>query len=108
MFVEIRFYATLPGKRAEFLRLYRDEGLAIQQPVQGPCLGIFSHEFGPQEQVITMWRYAGLDDRAARRARLAQLPEWQAFLGKVGPLVSGHETRLLRAEAGEVVTLPAP
>ena len=37
-----------------------------------------------------MWAYRDLNDRAAARAKMAQEPEWQAFLGKSAPCLAEH------------------
>jgi hypothetical protein len=42
-----------------------------------------------------MWGFDSVDDRAARRARMAQDPAWQAYLQKVLPLLVTQESRLL-------------
>jgi hypothetical protein len=46
-----------------------------------------------------MWGFESLDDRAARRARMAQDPEWQRYLQKVVPLLVTQENRLLTPTA---------
>ena len=96
MIVELRTYTLHPGKVAEMVRLYADEGLALQQRHLGEFLGYFTAETGNLNQIVFMWGYAGLDDRAARRDRMAQDPEWQAYLRKVVPLLVSQENKLLR------------
>lgn len=104
MIVEIRSYTTHVGRTAEFVRLYRDEALPVQEPIQGRLLGLYTHEYGPMEQVILLWAYASEEDRRDRRDRLMASPEWRAVLARLVPLVSAHETRLLVPHAGEVIT----
>jgi hypothetical protein len=43
-----------------------------------------------------MWGYDSLEDRAARRERMAKDPEFQAYLKKVQPLIATQENRILR------------
>jgi hypothetical protein len=107
MIVEMRLYTTQVGRTAEFVDLYRREGLPVQEPVQGPLLAMFTHEFGPMEQVVLLWSYASEEDRRARRDRLRGLPEWGAFMRRIVPLVTAHETRLLNPVAGSVLAAAA-
>jgi hypothetical protein len=95
MIVEQRTYTLHPGKVAEMVRLYGSEGLALQQKHLGRFLGYFTSETGNLNQVVFMWGFDSVDDRAARRARMAQDPAWQAYLQKVLPLIVTQENRLL-------------
>lgn len=96
MIVEQRIYTLHPGKVPEMVRLYRDEGLALQQRHLGRFIGYFTTETGNLNQVVFMWGFDSLDDRAARRERMAQDPEWQRYLQKVVPLLVKQENRILR------------
>ncbi len=42
---------------------------------------------GPLNEVVHLWVYHDLSERAAVRAKAVQDPEWQAFLGKGLPLL---------------------
>lgn len=95
MIVEQRTYTLHPGKVPEMVRLYGEEGLALQQKYLGRFIGYFTAETGNLNQVVFMWGFDSVDDRAARRARMAQDPAWQAYLQKVLPLVITQESRLL-------------
>lgn len=96
MIVELRTYTLHPGKVGEMVKLYGEEGLALQKRHLGDFLGYFTAETGNLNQVLFMWGYASLDDRAARRDRLAMDPAWQAYLRKVVPLLVTQENKLLR------------
>ena len=96
MIVEERIYTLHPGKVAEMVKLYGEEGLPLQQRYLGKFVGYFSTETGNLNQVVFMWGYESLDDRSARRERLAQDPEWQRYLKKVVPLIATQENRILR------------
>jgi hypothetical protein len=96
MIVEQRTYTLHPGKLAEMVRLYRDEGLPLQQKYLGRFIGYFTSESGNVNQVVFMWGFDSLDDRARRREAMAQDPAWQAYLGKVAPLLVTQESRFLR------------
>jgi hypothetical protein len=96
MIVEERIYTLHPGKVAEMVKLYGEEGLPLQQRYLGKFIGYFSTETGNLNQVVFMWGYESLDDRSARRERLAQDPEWQSYLKKVVPLIMTQENRILK------------
>jgi hypothetical protein len=96
MIVEERIYTLYPGKVSEMVKLYGEEGLALQQRHLGKFIGYFSTETGNLNQVVFMWGYDSLDDRAARRERLAQDPEWQRYLQKAVQLILTQENRILK------------
>jgi hypothetical protein len=96
MIVEERIYTLHPGKVSEMVKLYGDEGLALQQRFLGKFIGYFSTETGNLNQVVFMWGYDSLDDRAARRERMAQDPEWKRYLQKVLQLIVTQENRILK------------
>lgn len=99
MIVEQRTYTLHPGKVAEMVRLYGEEGLPLQQKYLGRFIGYFTSESGDVNQIVFMWGFDSLDDRAARRERMAQDPQWQQYLQKVVPLLRKQETRFLRPTA---------
>lgn len=99
MIVEERIYTLQPGTVPEMVRLYGEEGLALQQKYLGRFIGYFTAETGNVNQVVFLWGYDSLDDRAARRARLAGDPAWQAYLKKVIPLLVKQENRILKPTA---------
>ena len=96
MIVEERIYTLHPGKVAEMVRLYGEEGLALQERYLDKFIGYFTTETGNLNQVVFMWGFESLDDRAARRERMAQDPAWQRYLAKVTPLLLSQENRILK------------
>ncbi len=96
MIVEERIYTLHPGKVSEMVKLYGDEGLPLQQRYLGKFIGYFSTETGNLNQVVFMWAYDSLDDRATRRERMAQDPEWKRYLQKVLQLIATQENRILK------------
>lgn len=99
MIVEERIYTLHPGKVPEMVKLYGEEGLALQQKYLGKFLGYFTCETGNLNQVVFLWGYDSVNDRAERRDRMAKDPEWQAYLKKVAPLLQKQENKLLRPTA---------
>lgn len=95
MIIEERIYRIRSGKTAEYLKLVREEGIAIQAPILGGLIGYFVTEIGPLNQVVHMWRYEDLEDRARRRRTLSQDPRWQAFIPRLMALIETAENRIL-------------
>ncbi len=95
MIVEERIYTLQVGTAPEYMRLYQQEGFAIQEPILGHLVGYFSTELGPLNQVIHMWAYESFEDRVARRARLNADERWKAYIAKVRPYVLRQENKIL-------------
>jgi hypothetical protein len=95
MIVEERIYTLAIGKAPEYLALYEAEGLGVQRSILGRMIGYFSTEFGPLNQIVHLWAYQDLADRARRRAELAAHPGWRSYLAKVRPLIVSQENKLL-------------
>lgn len=95
MIVEERIYKIRTGQLATYLKLVRDEGLAIQKPILGNLIGYFTTEIGPLSHVVHLWGFESLDDRTARRARLAATAEWQEFTKKLSLTIEMMENRIL-------------
>ena len=99
MFYEIRTYRLKNGAIHEYLRLIGDEGIAIQKQHLGNLAGYFFSEIGPVNEIVHIWGFSSLDDRQARRARLASDPDWQAFLPKIRDLIVSADTKIMSPKA---------
>jgi len=95
MIVDERTYTIHIGKIPDYLRLYQAEGLEIQSRTLGRLIGYFVTEVGTLSQVVHLWAYDSMEERARRRAVLAADPAWQAYLAKMQPLVTAMENRIL-------------
>ena len=95
MFVEERIYTLETGKVPEYLRLYEQEGLAIQTRILPRMVGYFSTEFGSLNQIVHMWAYDSLDERTQKRAELNADEGWKAYIAKIRPLILRMENKLL-------------
>jgi hypothetical protein len=95
MFVEERIYTMHPGTIGNYIKAYAAEGLAIQKPILGRLVGYYSTEFGPLNQVIHMWAYETLAERAERRTKLFANQAWLDYLAKVRPFIATQESKLL-------------
>jgi hypothetical protein len=99
MIVDERTYTIHIGKIPAYLKLYQEEGLEIQKRTLGNLIGYFVTEVGQLSTVVHLWAYDSMEDRAKRRAELAANPAWQAYLGKMQPLVTAMENRILTPTA---------
>ncbi|MBL0924492.1 MAG: NIPSNAP family protein [Sphingomonadaceae bacterium] len=93
--VEMRTYTLYPGKVPMFLDLYKSEGMPVQRAVLGSMIGYFTSDTADLNQIVHLWRYDGVEDRHARRARLAADAAWQEYLKKVLPLIKQMHSTLL-------------
>ena len=74
MIHEIRTYTLQPGAVAEFEKNF---GEALPHREKYSKLGAFWHtEFGPLNQVIHVWPYEDLNERARIRAEAIKDPNW--------------------------------
>jgi len=96
MIYEHRTYRLRNGTVPEYLRLVESEGIAIQRRHLGELVGYFSSEIGPLNEILHIWAFADLADRAQRRAALAADPAWQAFLPKIQVLIESGENKILK------------
>lgn len=96
MIVDHRVYRLHPGNLPRFLELYARMGLPLQRRHLGEPLGWYvSMEIGPLNEVIHLWGYKDLADRAARRAALQAEPGWAAYLEAAMPLLQTMENRIV-------------
>ena len=95
MIVEQRDYHVYTGKLNELVRLYAQEGIAIQQEILGGLVGVFTTDIGALSTYTTLWRYDSYAEREERRARLQADERWKAFLAKIQPLIHTQQNRIL-------------
>jgi hypothetical protein len=93
--VEHRTYTLYVGKLSEYVKHYTELGLAIQSEVLGPPVGWYYSDIGTLNQIVHMWMYEDLNDRAKRRATLAKHPGWPKYLAAIQPLVMAQESKIL-------------
>jgi hypothetical protein len=105
MIHELRTYTLVPGKQAEYLKLLADVGRKARGDRYGTLEGHWYTEFGTLNQVMHIWSYESLDERARLRGELAKNEEWtQSFLPRSRPLTLAQETKIL----SPIVPLVAP
>jgi hypothetical protein len=96
MLVEQRTYTTHPGKWRDYLSLYEAEGLDIQRRILGRLVGYYTSEVGELNQIVHLWAYTSLDERAERRAALMADAGFHSYVKKMLPLLQKQESRILR------------
>jgi hypothetical protein len=93
---ELRWYRTHPGRSGEWISLFKEI-----LPVRAQFMrrvGVWTTEIAQLNEVVHMWVFKDLNDRATSRARLGQNADWQTFVGKsVGLLAHMQSTILLPA-----------
>jgi len=93
--VEQRDYHVFTGKLPELVRLYADEGIALQQAVLGGFIGAFTTDIGSLSTYTSLWGYPSYAAREERRAMLQARGDWQEFLARIQPLIHTQQNRIL-------------
>ena len=104
MIVEERIYTLHPGGVAKYMKLYEDEGFAIQEPILGNLVGWYFADWGTLNQIIHMWGYDSHEERTKRRAVRGNSFEWQGFAAKMRPLIRTQENKCLHPAPWSPVT----
>ena len=98
MIIDHRTYTLHPGKLPQLLKLYQEKGYAVQTRHLGKPVGWYvSMDIGQLNQIVHMWAYDDLNQRAARRAAMQADPEWAAYLAEATPLLQRMENKILTA-----------
>jgi NIPSNAP protein len=95
LIVEQRDYHVLTGKLNDLVRMYEDEGIAIQQEILGGLIGVFTTDIGALSTYTSLWGYDNFAEREQRRARLQADERWQGFLARIQPLIHTQQNRIL-------------
>ncbi|KPQ05402.1 MAG: NIPSNAP protein [Rhodobacteraceae bacterium HLUCCA12] len=96
MLVEERCYVLHPTySPADYLKVYRSHGYALQSEILGGLQGYFTTEVGQLNAIVSLWEYESFESRQERRARLASEPGWQDYLEKVRPMIAQMSNRLM-------------
>jgi len=93
--VEERTYHVITGKLPEVVKMYEDEGIALQQEYLGNLLGWFTVDVGELSSVVSLWGYSSYGEREERRGRLQADERWKSFLGRLQPLLHTQWNRIM-------------
>ena len=91
--LELLTYDVRPGQGARFLPL-KLENLPLRQSYS-PNFGVFLSLSGRQEQVLHLWGYRSLDERAEVRARLREDAQWNAYTAAILPMLQNLTSTIL-------------
>ncbi len=98
MIIDHRTYDILPGRLKDYVALYEKKGWPMQKKHLGNCIGWYtSNDIGELNQIVHMWAYESLDDRARRRAAMLGEPQWLEFLAESAPLMIRMRNKILTA-----------
>ena len=91
----MRTYTLKIGKVPEYLQLFEEMGYPIISKYS-KLVGFWSTEIGELNQIVHIWEYESLDDRAERRKDLYKDSEWtEKFIPLVLPLFEKQENKIL-------------
>lgn len=97
MIYELRTYDVKPGMLAAYLKLFDEVGMPERSP-HNNLVGFWSTEFGALNQVVHIWRYESLDQRASLRAGLMNNPRWtNDFLPFAMPMLDRMHSVIMNA-----------
>ncbi len=90
---ELRWYRTHTGRAGEWLNHFK--AIMPTREKYSRRVGLWQTEMGQLNEVVHLWAYPDLNERVSVRAKLAQDPEWQAFLAKAVPLLAHMQSVIL-------------
>lgn len=96
MIHELRIYTARNGTVAEMAKNSGEVARAIRGDNYGKLEGYWITEIGPLNQVVHLWSYKDLNERARLRAELGKNERWaKEYLPLVRPLLVRQDIRLL-------------
>jgi hypothetical protein len=90
---ELRTYRTHTGKVPEWVAHFT--GALPAREKYSKIVGLWTTDVSQLNQVVHLWAYTDLNQRAEVRRQATQDPEWKAFLGKGYPLIAHMESVVL-------------
>jgi hypothetical protein len=98
MIYELRTYTVKPGTLGDMVKAASTVSRDIRKDDYGKLEGYWSTEIGPLNQVMHMWSYSDLNERARLRGELAKNPRWRSeYTPLIHPLLVRQDIRLLNA-----------
>jgi hypothetical protein len=93
---ELRTYTVKPGTLGDMLKAASTVSSEIRGDVYGKLEGYWATEIGALNQVVHLWSYSDLNERARLLEQLAEIPRWRdEYARLVHPLLMRQEVRLL-------------
>lgn len=98
MIYELRTYTVKPGTIGEMVKAASTVSRDIRGDRYGKLEGYWQTEIGPLNQVMHLWSYADLNERAKLRAELSKNQRWNSeYLPLTRPHLLRQDVRLLGA-----------
>jgi hypothetical protein len=98
MIYELRTYTLKQGSVPEVAKNSGTVGRDIRKDDYGKLEGYWVTEIGPLNQVMHLWSYKDLNERAQLRAELAKNPRWSSeYVPLIRPNLVRQDIRLLNA-----------
>jgi len=95
LLIEHRTYKISPGKVNTLMELYEKEGMEVHRKILGNQIGYFYTEIGPLNEVVHLYGYESLNDRAKRRKELSENKTWQKFIAQAINYIEYQESKIL-------------
>ena len=92
-FYDFRTYTLYPGMREKFLK-HMQKALPVRTQYSRN-VGVWTPVDGNSDQIIHIWAYRDLADRARARAGAWQEPDWRSYLDHIFPLIRQMQNALL-------------
>ncbi len=99
MILDMRTYTCKPGTIKKHIELYKAYGQAAQTRHLGQPVVWATTEVGDVNSYVHIWAYKDVADRAAKRAKMWDDPDWQDYVrrsAELGALLS-QENKILVA-----------
>jgi hypothetical protein len=109
MIFELRTYTLKQGSLAEVVKAASTVARDIRKDNYGKLEGYWQTEIGPLNQVLHLWSYQSLNERAQLRAELNKNPRWSAeYVPLIRPNLLRQDIRLLNAVRGPAAPTRTP
>jgi NIPSNAP len=105
MIYELRTYTVRQGTLADVVKAASTVSRDIRKDDYGKLEGYWFTDIGPLNQVMHLWSYADLNERARLRAELAKNPRWSSeYIPFIRPHLIRQDIRLMHG----IIGLAAP
>lgn len=111
MIIDLRTYRCAPGRVPAQLDLYGKLAYPIQVRYLGEPVLYLAAESGQLNTLVHAWAYESAGDREAKRAKMAQDPDWKRYLAenaKAGNIVEQFTSLMTPAPFAPKLTVPTP
>lgn len=93
--VEERSFQLRPGGIPAFVEACNESGVGALASMKDRSIGSFMSMVGPLHNITLWWWFEDVGEREARHADLAANAGWQAFIGKISPLLTDQSSVLM-------------